>query len=86
MSYGELFGLAAYGGVGNMDTHLVAQMIQSYLSDRPLVILGSGASAPYGLPNMSSLGEQLSSDSLLQKEENNSKFFWICKRWGWRLP
>lgn len=35
------------------------RMIQKYLEDGPLVVLGSGASIPYGLPSMSGLADEI---------------------------
>lgn len=58
-----------------MDLNDVAKIIQEYLADSPLVVLGSGASVPYGLPTMGGLAEVLRKDSLLQAEENSAKLF-----------
>lgn len=59
-----------------MDLNDVAKMIQDYLSDSPLVVLGSGASVPYGLPTMSGLASVLRKDALLQKEKDSTKLFY----------
>ena len=53
----------------------VAKIIQEYLADSPLVVLGSGASVPYGLPTMSGLADVLRKDPLLQAEKNSAKLF-----------
>ena len=53
----------------------MAKIIQEYLADSPLVVLGSGASVPYGLPTMGGLAEVLRKDSLLQAEANSAKLF-----------
>ena len=34
-------------------------MVQSYLQNSPLIILGSGASIPYGLPSMDTLATEI---------------------------
>lgn len=53
----------------------MAKLIQDYLSDSPLVVLGSGASVPYGLPTMSGLASVLRKDALLQMEKDSTKLF-----------
>lgn len=58
-----------------MDLNDVAKMIQEYLSDSPLVVLGSGASVPYGLPTMNGLASVLRKDTLLQMEKDSTKLF-----------
>ncbi len=58
-----------------MDLNDVAKMIQEYLSDSPLVVLGSGASVPYGLPTMIGLASELREDAVLQNEKNSTKLF-----------
>lgn len=58
-----------------MDLNDVAKIIQEYLADSPLVVLGSGSSVPYGLPTMSDLADVLRKDSLLQAEVNSEKLF-----------
>ncbi len=37
----------------------IAKIIQKYLENNPVIVLGSGASIPYGLPSMSELSELL---------------------------
>lgn len=59
----------------NLDSNGVARLIQDYLADSPLVVLGSGSSVPYGLPTMSGLATELRKDTFLQAESNSSKFF-----------
>lgn len=59
----------------SLDLNDVAKKIQEYLADSPLVVLGSGASVPYGLPTMGGLANELRKDSLLQAEKNSSKLF-----------
>lgn len=62
-------------GVFILDLNDVAKIIQEYLADSPLVVLGSGASVPYGLPTMGGLADVLRRDSLLQAEKNSAKLF-----------
>lgn len=50
-----------------MELNDIAKKVQKYLEDTPLVVLGSGASVPYGLPTMGSLGKQILNDSNIQK-------------------
>ena len=58
-----------------MDLNDVTKRIQEYFADSPLVVLGSGASVPYGLPTMGGLADVLRKDSVLQAEENSIKLF-----------
>jgi len=58
-----------------LDLNDVTKMIQEYLADSPLVVLGSGASVPYGLPTMSGLASVLRKDTLLQVEKDAAKLF-----------
>lgn len=37
----------------------VSKLAQKYLSNKPVIILGTGATIPYGLPSMSSLAQEL---------------------------
>lgn len=59
----------------DLDLNDVTKMIQEYLADSPLVVLGSGASVPYGLPTMSGLASVLRKDALLQVEKDAAKLF-----------
>lgn len=34
-------------------------ILQGYLENSPLIVLGSGASMPYGLPSMGMLAEEI---------------------------
>lgn len=61
----------------NLDLNDVAKMIQEYLSDSPLVVLGSGASVPYGLPTMGGLASELREDAVLQNEKILLNYFLI---------
>ena len=40
-------------------------LLQGYLENSPLIVLGSGASMPYELPSMSELAEEIKSPLLL---------------------
>ena len=42
-----------------VDFEHIAKLAQKYTANRPVVILGSGASIPYGLPSMSDLAGEL---------------------------
>ena len=65
-----------------MNLNDLAKKIQEYLADSPLVILGSGASVPYGLPTMKNLAEELSNDWELKKEKDSNKLFSDMKNIG----
>ncbi|RLB93073.1 MAG: SIR2 family protein [Deltaproteobacteria bacterium] len=43
----------------SMDYDQIAKIAQKYIEDRPVVVLGCGASIPQGLPSMSGLAEEL---------------------------
>lgn len=58
-----------------MDNDCIAKLIQTYLSDHPLIVLGSGASVPYGLPSMVQLGELIKKDSQLGRMIDNRDQF-----------
>ena len=58
-----------------MDLNDLAKKIQEYLEDTPLVVLGSGASVPYGLPTMNVLADELKKDHELQGEKGASELF-----------
>ncbi|MCH7499061.1 MAG: SIR2 family protein [Nitrospinae bacterium] len=42
-----------------MDYEAIAKLTQKYIASRPVIVLGSGASIPYGLPSMPALAEEL---------------------------
>ena len=48
-----------------MELNDVAKKIQEYLVDSPLIVLGSGASVPYGLPTMEVLASELMNNPVL---------------------
>lgn len=62
-------------GGEKMNLNDVARIIQEYLEDNPLVVLGSGASVPYGLPTMGGLASALQEDKQLKAEKNSSELF-----------
>ena len=56
-----------------MDEPLLKQ-IQTWTNSVPLIILGSGASVPFGLPTMWSLGEYLKDEISFNDDENQEQF------------
>ena len=42
-----------------MDLNGCISLAQSYLQNSPLIVLGSGASIPYGLPSMDTLASKI---------------------------
>lgn len=55
--------------MGTIDSDGLAKTVQKFLADQPLLVLGSGASAPYGLPTMSDLAEAIASDEVVASFE-----------------
>ena len=51
-------------------------LAQSYLENSPLIVLGSGASMPYGLPSMENLAEAIKSDSVVK---DDPEFINLCQ-------
>lgn len=47
-------------------------MLQGYLENSPVVVLGSGASMPYGLPSMGTLAEAIKKSDLVISDPNYS--------------
>ena len=43
----------------NVNIEYIARLAQKYIANRPVIILGSGASIPYGIPSMSDLAGEL---------------------------
>lgn len=43
-------------------------MMQGYLENSPLIVLGSGASAPYGLPTMRNLADRIKENDQIKKD------------------
>ncbi len=62
-----------------MDLNECASLIQNYLSNNPLVILGSGASATFGLPTMADLSNELMRYSSQFDDESSKAFFSMLK-------
>lgn len=56
-----------------MDEPLLKQ-IQTWTNSVPLIILGSGASVPFGLPTMWKLGEYLKAEISFNSDENQEQF------------
>ena len=47
------------GGEEIMEWSACMSLLQGYLENSPLIVLGSGASMPYELPSMSGLAEKI---------------------------
>lgn len=45
-------------------------MLQGYLENSPLIVLGSGASMPYGLPSMGTLAEEIKKSAIVISDPN----------------
>ena len=57
-----------------MDWNGCLSTMQGYLENSPLIVLGSGASVPYGLPSMSSLAECIKSSDIVKDDPNYGAF------------
>ncbi|MDO4835875.1 MAG: SIR2 family protein [Clostridia bacterium] len=57
-----------------MDLDSIAKLIQDYLADKPLVVLGSGASVPYGLPSMQQLANALLKNDIIKNDPQFLRF------------
>lgn len=57
-----------------MDWNVCLSTMQGYLENSPLIVLGSGASMPYGLPSMSSLAECIKSSDIVKDDPNYGTF------------
>ena len=53
----------------HMEWNGCVKMMQGYLENSPLIILGSGASMPYGLPSMGILADKIKEDSTVICDE-----------------
>ena len=51
-----------------MDWDGCVNLAQSYLENSPLIVLGSGASMPYGLPSMRNLAEAIEADPVVKDD------------------
>lgn len=49
-------------------------LLQGYLENSPLIVLGSGASMPYGLPSMGGLAEEIRKSDIAISDPNYSAF------------
>lgn len=47
-------------------------LLQGYLENSPLIVLGSGASMPYELPSMSELAEEIKKSVVVGSDPNYS--------------
>src|ERR1700722_19778928 len=55
-----------------MDNDVLLKQIQNWTNNVPLLVIGSGASVPYGLPTMGALGDHLKSAiSFLDKQDQD---------------
>lgn len=57
-----------------MDWNGCLSIMQGYLENSPLVVLGSGASIPYGLPSMGDLATYIKSNSTVMSDPNYGAF------------
>lgn len=46
------------------------KMMQGYLENGPVIVLGSGASVPYGLPSTGELANEIKQDSIIKTDPN----------------
>ena len=53
-----------------MDWNGCVSMMQGYLEDSPVIVLGSGASMPYGLPSMGTLADEIKKDPVIKADPN----------------
>lgn len=53
-----------------MDWNGCVSMMQGYLENSPVIVLGSGASMPYGLPSMSNLADAIKKDPIIRTDPN----------------
>ena len=52
-------------------------LLQGYLENSPLIVLGSGASMPYELPSMGGLAEETKKSTAPKTGDNTPILFWI---------
>ena len=57
-----------------MDWNGCLSIMQGYLENSPLIVLGSGASMPYGLPSMSNLANCIESNNIVKNDPNYGAF------------
>ena len=53
-----------------MDWNGCVSMMQGYLENSPVIVLGSGASMPYGLPSMGTLADEIKKDTVIKADPN----------------
>ena len=57
-----------------MDKDEILKQIQSWTNNVPLIVLGSGASVPFGQPSMWKLGEYIKDNVVLTEKDDQSQF------------
>ena len=57
-----------------MDWNGCLSLMQGYLENSPLIVLGSGASMPYGLPSMSNLADCIKSNDIVKNDPSYRAF------------
>lgn len=57
-----------------MDWKSCLSIMQGYLENSPLIVLGSGASMPYGLPSMEKLADCIKSNPIVKNDPNYVTF------------
>lgn len=57
-------------------------LLQGYLENSPLIVLGSGASMPYELPSMGDLAEELKKSGIVISDPNYSDFCTAIDNFG----
>lgn len=57
-----------------MDKEAFFKRVQQYVAEIPLIVLGSGASVPFGVPTMGQLADKLKKDITFSDGENEEKW------------
>src|SRR5690554_2369246 len=57
-----------------MDKEAFFKRVQQYVAEIPLIVLGSGASVPFGVPTMGQLADKLKKDIIFSDGENEEKW------------
>ena len=65
-----------------MDWNGCINLMQGYLENSPLIVLGSGASMPYGLPSMWNLAEKIKEDIQVQNDPEYKNFCLALDTYG----
>jgi hypothetical protein len=63
-----------------MDFELIIKNLQTWTNNVPLIVLGSGASIPYGLPSMWNLGEHLRKSIRMSELQDRQQFNEFIKK------